>query len=191
MNRVLASPRRCSASAASPRACGSARAHSGRRLARARRAEQRGDRHPRVSAVAGRTGASGRAARAAIDASRHGSPRRSTSAIPTPRIRWRYRLVLNGAAVVVPNSALGRLRGAPRRQGGRRRRDVHGQPRPTRQGREGGRDVADRAPQSGRRDQDRDHRRRRRPDAPVLRSAPATRCPPASRRARPRTRRRR
>ena len=59
---------------------------------------------------------------------------------------------------------------APRRAGGRRRR------RRTRvskltaaDSREGRRDLADGSHESGRRHQDRDHRRRRRPDPPVLR----------------------
>ena len=60
--------------------------------------------------------------------------------------------------------------GAPRRPGGRRRSDLHGRQDRSGEGREGGRDLADGAPQPGRRHQDRDHRRRRRPDAPVLRS---------------------
>ena len=64
--------------------------------------------------VAGRTGASG-TGRARRDRRRAGALRRprSTMRSPAPAIRWRYRLVLNGAAVVVPNSALGRLRTLP------------------------------------------------------------------------------
>ena len=119
--------------------------------------------------MAGRTGASGRAARAAIDGEQARFASALHDAIPRAQIRWRYRLVLNGAAVVVPNSALGRLRTLP----GVREVDagatytVSGHAGRRREGR---RDLADRPSESGRRDQDRDHRRRRRPEPPVLRS---------------------
>ena len=63
--------------------------------------------------VAGRTGASGRAARTAIDREQARFASALHDAIPGARIRWRYRIVLNGAAVVVPNSAVGRLRTLP------------------------------------------------------------------------------
>ena len=53
-----------------------------------------------------------RAARAASTASSRGSPARSTR-LSRRQIRWRYRLVLNGAAVVVPSRALGRLQALP------------------------------------------------------------------------------
>ena len=43
-------------------------------------------------------------------ANRHDSPLRCARAIPTARIRWRYRIVLNGAAVVVPRDAVSALR---------------------------------------------------------------------------------
>ena len=119
--------------------------------------------------VAGRTGASGRAARAAIDREQARFASALHDAIPGARIRWRYRLVLNGAAVVVPQSALGRLADPPGRSRGRRRRDVHHQQGHGRRRRQGRRDLVDRSDESGRRDQDRDHRRRRRPDPPVLR----------------------
>ena len=39
--------------------------------------------------------------------------RRIESAVPTAQIRWRYRLVANGLAVVVPRSQLGRLTSLP------------------------------------------------------------------------------
>jgi len=63
--------------------------------------------------VAGRTGASGRTARTAIDREQERFASALHDAIPDARIRWRYRLVLNGAAVVVPNAAVGRLRTLP------------------------------------------------------------------------------
>ena len=63
--------------------------------------------------MAGRTGASGRAARTAIDREQARFASALHDAIPGARIRWRYRIVLNGAAVVVPNSAVGRLRTLP------------------------------------------------------------------------------
>jgi subtilisin family serine protease len=63
--------------------------------------------------VAGRTGASGRAARAAIDREQARFASELHDAIPGARIRWRYRLVLNGAAVVLPQRTLGRLRALP------------------------------------------------------------------------------
>ena len=63
--------------------------------------------------VAGRTGASGRAARAAIDSEQARFAGALHEAIPSAQIRWRYRLVVNGAAVVVPTSALRRLQALP------------------------------------------------------------------------------
>ena len=63
--------------------------------------------------VAGRTGARGRAARTAIDREQACFSAALNEAIPSAQIRWRYRLVLNGAAVVVPNTALRRLQVLP------------------------------------------------------------------------------
>ena len=65
-------------------------------------------------AVAGKTGAAGRAARARVDGeqSRFAVGARSET-IPAASIHWRYRLVLNGAAVVVPSRSVGLLRTLP------------------------------------------------------------------------------
>ena len=110
----------------------------------------------------------GSAARAAIAASRRASPPRSTR-------RSRRRRSAGGTgswSTARPSSS----RTARSAACGRSPACGKSTPaRPTRSaarrrgGREGGRDLADRAPQSGRRDQDRDHRRRRRPDASLLR----------------------
>lgn len=63
--------------------------------------------------IAGRTGAAGRKARRAVDREQERFARALHQAIPVARIRWRYRLVLNGAAVVVPDGAARRLRALP------------------------------------------------------------------------------
>ena len=64
-------------------------------------------------AVAGRSGLAGRAARAAVDADQARFVTALRASIPTAQVRWRYRLVLNGAAVVVPTAALPLLRALP------------------------------------------------------------------------------
>ncbi len=64
-------------------------------------------------AVAGRTGASGRQARTAIEREQARFASALHETIPEAQIRWRYRLVLNGAAVVVPSRAVGLLRSLP------------------------------------------------------------------------------
>ena len=63
-------------------------------------------------AVAGKTGAAERAARARVDdeQSRFASALKRRS---RREIHWRYRLVLNGAAVVVPSRSVGLLRTLP------------------------------------------------------------------------------
>jgi len=47
------------------------------------------------------------------DAARRELERRVVAAIPGARVRWRYRLTLNGFAVVLPRSSLARLRQVP------------------------------------------------------------------------------
>lgn len=64
-------------------------------------------------ALAGRTGAGGRAARATIDREQARFAAALRAEIPGARIRWRYRLVLNGAAVVLPSTAVARLHSLP------------------------------------------------------------------------------
>jgi subtilisin family serine protease len=63
--------------------------------------------------LAGRTGAAGRAARVAVDGEQAQFASALHAAIPAARIRWRYRIVLNGAAVVVPRSAMSLLKALP------------------------------------------------------------------------------
>jgi subtilisin family serine protease len=63
--------------------------------------------------VAGRTGASGKVARAAIDREQARFASALHATIPNAQIHWRYRLVLNGAAVVVPNDSVAALRSLP------------------------------------------------------------------------------
>lgn len=58
-------------------------------------------------------GRPGRAARAAVDRDQARFAASLHEAVPDARIRWRYRIVLNGAAVVVPRSAIPRLRALP------------------------------------------------------------------------------
>ena len=96
--------------------------------ARRRRGTRRGGpdrrREPRCRDALG--AAARRAARAPPRAppstgSRRGSRPRCTRRIPTATIRWRYRIVMNGAAVVVPRDARRRAPVAARRPGGRRR----------------------------------------------------------------------
>ena len=87
--------------------------------------------------------------------------------IPGARIHWRYRIVLNGAAVVVPEGAIPLLRSLPGVQAvdtGRLfgRLDDHGAGRACRS------HVADGSLQPGRRTGDRDHRRRRRSGHPYF-----------------------
>jgi hypothetical protein len=62
--------------------------------------------------VAGRTGARA-GSREAVDREQARFASALHDAIPGATIHWRYRLVLNGAAVVVPNSALGRCERFP------------------------------------------------------------------------------
>ena len=82
-------------------------------------------------AVAGRSGLAGRTARAAVDADQARFVTALRASIPTAQVRWRYRLVLNGAAVVVPDRRPALAESPPGRQGGRRehgvreRRDRH------------------------------------------------------------------
>jgi subtilisin family serine protease len=57
-------------------------------------------------ALAGRTGVAGRGAAAAIDREQARFAAALRDTVPTARIRWRYRIVLNGAAVVVPRAAI-------------------------------------------------------------------------------------
>ena len=190
MNRVLALL--CAARPLLPR--------RGLRLAReaTRAAARRGpssevDRHARVAARRGPHGASGRAARAAIDREQARFAAALHATIPTARIRWRYRLVLNGAAVVVPHErASAALPVAPRRAGGRRRAATYtGQ-----QGHDGdvataGRDLAD-GPRRTRAPASRSGSSTTASTRPTRTSPrPATRCRPASRRGRRPTRRRR
>jgi len=54
-----------------------------------------------------------REARARIDTEQAEFMRALRDAIPAARVRWRYRLVLNGVAVVLPREAIGRLRSLP------------------------------------------------------------------------------
>ncbi len=58
-------------------------------------------------------GGGGAAARAAVDREQARFAVALRSTIPTARIRWRYRIVLNGAAVVVPRDAVSTLRSLP------------------------------------------------------------------------------
>jgi len=63
--------------------------------------------------LAGRTGVAGHAARATVDREQARFVAALHEAIPDARIRWRYRIVLNGAAVVVPRAAIPLLRALP------------------------------------------------------------------------------
>ncbi len=63
--------------------------------------------------LAGRTGTARRATRKAVDSEQARFAAVLRENIPDARIRWRYRLVLNGAAVVVPRTAIPRLRTLP------------------------------------------------------------------------------
>jgi len=54
-----------------------------------------------------------REARARIDAEQADFTRALRQAIPAAQVRWRYRLVLNGVAVVLPRQAIARLRSLP------------------------------------------------------------------------------
>ena len=111
--------------------------------------------------------------------------------IPGARVRWRYRHVANGLAVALPRTEVSQLPGAPRRDPCLRRRRLPPDCRPGRRDDPCARPAGRHARKRGRGDQDRGHRRRRRPAPRVLRSGAATRCPQASRRVRPRSRRRR
>ena len=66
--------------------------------------------HPRSP---GTSGAAGRAARASRGARAEALHRVAPPGDPEARIRWRYRIVLNGAAVVLPRAAIPRLRALP------------------------------------------------------------------------------
>ena len=48
-----------------------------------------------------------------VDAAQNELARRIETAVPGAQVRWRYRLVANGLAVVVPQEAIGRLAGIP------------------------------------------------------------------------------
>ncbi len=63
--------------------------------------------------LAGRTGAAARAARAAVERDQAQFAAALRETVPGARIRWRYRIVLNGVAVVVPNAAMRRLSTLP------------------------------------------------------------------------------
>jgi len=58
-------------------------------------------------------GAVRRASLARIDAQQAAAARRIAAAVPHSRIRWRYRIVLNGFAVVLPQHELGALARVP------------------------------------------------------------------------------
>src|SRR4051795_8552138 len=59
----------------------------------------------RSPALAGSTGSAGDQARMRVEAEQGRFAEALHSTIPSSRIRWRYEVVLNGAAVVVPNDA--------------------------------------------------------------------------------------
>ena len=81
------------------------------------RPDERGGRHVRLARRRGQDGRRRtRRARDGSTASRRGSPRRSNETIPGARIHWRYRVVLNGAAVVVPSRSVARAADAPGRR---------------------------------------------------------------------------
>jgi subtilisin family serine protease len=63
--------------------------------------------------LAGLSGRVGREARRAVDREQSGFAAALRDTIPGASIHWRYRLVLNGAAVVVPAEAIPRLRALP------------------------------------------------------------------------------
>ncbi len=63
--------------------------------------------------LAGRTGAARRTAQEAVDREQARFAVALRESIPDARVRWRYRLVLNGAAVVLPRAAIPALRGLP------------------------------------------------------------------------------
>ena len=63
--------------------------------------------------VAGRRGASSRAARAAVERDQARFAEALHESVPGARIRWHYRIVMNGAAVVLPSGAIPRVRALP------------------------------------------------------------------------------
>ncbi len=63
--------------------------------------------------LAGRTGPARQAAAAAVDGEQARFLAALHAAVPSATVRWRYRLVQNGAAVVVPRAAIPLLRGLP------------------------------------------------------------------------------
>ncbi len=63
--------------------------------------------------LAGTTGAVRRAAGATVEREQDRFLGALRASIPGAKVRWRYRLVLNGVAVVVPDAALRRLRSLP------------------------------------------------------------------------------
>ena len=63
--------------------------------------------------LAGRTGTARSEAAAAITREQAGFVATLDRAVPGATVRWRYRLVLNGLAVVVPENAVSRLRDLP------------------------------------------------------------------------------
>ena len=101
-------PLRPRASAASPARRRDGPAQPGDRAARARSSSRS---RPRRSPVDRSRAARPRARRST--ASRHGSRPRSARRSRARRIRWRYRIVLNGAAVVVPRARVAALRALP------------------------------------------------------------------------------
>jgi subtilisin family serine protease len=67
----------------------------------------------RSPALAGSTGRAGDQARMRVEAEQGRFAAALHSTIPSSRVRWRYEVVLNGAAVVVPNDAVGKLSALP------------------------------------------------------------------------------
>ena len=93
---------------------------------------------------------------------------RIESSIPDAQVRWRYGVVLNGMAVVVPRSKLSVLASLP---GATVWPSVtyHSLAQPLAAADRGAGDLGADARDRRQRHEDRDHRRRDRPDAPVLR----------------------
>ena len=152
---------------------------------------RRGRRHASHSSPLAGRGTPARAAPPSIDEQARFASRLRES-IPEATIRWRYRIVLNGAAVVAPERAIPRLARAPGRRGRRRRRLVHRRPRsPPRGRRAAPSPLADRASQPGRR-RSRSGSSTTVSISGIRTSRPAgTRCRQGSPRVRPPTRRRR
>ena len=119
----------------------------------------RGRRHARLAAArrCARRRVPGRASQPSRPRSSAGSRR----PCPSAHVRWRYRLVANGIAVVVPAQALPLLARAPGRPRRLRVCDVPPEPRPQRAADRRCRSSGGRRSQNaGGGDEDRDHRRR-------------------------------